>query len=184
VRVSPKPNRVATACALGLAAAVLAVSDARAQFAVAGQKVPPAETNFAGVRQVSPRYGLVVQINYDVRTAGDFDLSLVDDVYAGLLREFRRAPLVPADLLPLVVTTEAKIARFGEGGRRRMFRWLESEIRQHRDLHLSPTAIFISDGTLGDGEKLRSVLARGLRFLFDQKFRDALDSMDHPMPDR
>ena len=59
-----------------------------------------------------------------------------------------------------------------------------SEIRQHRDLHLSPTAIFISDETLGDGEKLRSVLARGLRFLFDQKFRDALDSMDHPMPDR
>jgi len=45
---------------------------ASAQFAVAGRKVPPAESNFAGVRQVTPRDGLVVQINHDARTAGDF----------------------------------------------------------------------------------------------------------------
>ena len=45
---------------------------ASAQFAVAGRKVPPAESNFAGVRQVTPRYGLVVQINHDAPTAGDF----------------------------------------------------------------------------------------------------------------
>src|SRR5215813_9713748 len=63
-----------TLAALALIAALLAPGSAGAQFTVAGRKVPPAETNFAGIRQVTPRYGLVVQINHDTRTAGDFEL--------------------------------------------------------------------------------------------------------------
>jgi len=58
--------------ALPLIAVLFAPEPASAQFAVAGRKVPPAESNFAGVRQVTPRDGLVVQINHDARTAGDF----------------------------------------------------------------------------------------------------------------
>ena len=177
------PVRVALS-ALPLIAALLAPGPASAQFTVAGRKVPPLETNFAGIRQVTPRYGLVIQINHDVRTAGDFELSLVDEVYASLLREAPRGPVVRADTLPLVIITQAKLDRFGEGGRRRMFRFLEHDLKKHPDLHLSPTAIFISDGALGNGERLRSLLARALRFHFDDRFREALESMDRPTPDR
>jgi hypothetical protein len=169
---------------LPLIAALWAPAPASAQFTVAGRKVPPAESNFAGVRQATPRYGLVVQINHDARTAGDFELSLVDEIYAGLLRESARHPVLRADALPLVITTQAKLDRFGEGGRRRMFRFLEPELKKHPDLHLSPTAIFISDGALGDGERLRSLLTRALRFHFDDRFRDAIESMDRLTPDR
>jgi hypothetical protein len=170
--------------ALPLIVTFLAPGPASAQFAIAGKKVPPAESNFAGVRQVTPRYGLVVQINHDAQTAGDFELGLVDEVYAGLLRDSRRGPVVRADALPLVVATQAKLDRFGEGGRRRMFRFLEPELKKHPDLHLSPTAIFISDGALGDGERLRSLLTRALRFHFNERFREAIESMDRPTPDR
>ena len=92
--------------------------------------------------------------------------------------------MIRADALPLVVTLQAKIDRFGEGGRRRMFRILEPELKTHKDLHVSPTAIFISDETLGDGERLRSVLTRALRFHFDERLREAIESMDRPIPDR
>jgi hypothetical protein len=170
--------------ALSLIAALSAPGLASAQFTVAGRKVPPAESNFAGVRQVTPRYGLVVQINHDVRTASDFELSLVDEIYASLLLESARRPVVKADALPLVITTQAKLDRFSEGGRRRMFRFLEPELRKHPDLHLSPTAIFISDGALGDEERLRSLLMRALRFHFDDRLREAIESMDRPIPDR
>ncbi|MGH7389738.1 MAG: hypothetical protein ACREM3_09815 [Candidatus Rokuibacteriota bacterium] len=170
--------------ALGLLGGVALATPAAAQFSVDGQKVAPAESNFAGVRQVTPRYGLVVQINHDVRRESDFELNLVDDVYAGLLQQYRQGPVVRADALPLVVSTQAKIARFGEGGRRRMFRFLEPELRRHQDLHLSPTAIFISDETLANAERLRSVLTRALRFHFDPQLREAIDSMDRPHPDR
>ena len=175
--------RVALA-ALPLIAALLAPEPASAQFSVAGRKVAPAESNFAGIRQVTPRYGLVVQINHDARTVGDFELGLVDEVYAGLLRESRRGPVVRADALPLVITTQAKLDRFGEGGRRRMFRFLEPELKKHPDLHLSPTAIFIADGALGNGDGLRSLLTRALRFHFDDRYRAAIESMDRPTPDR
>jgi hypothetical protein len=174
----------ATVLLLLLGAELLAPGDLGAQFAVAGKKVPPTESNFAGVRQVTPRYGLVVQINHGVRAAGDFDLVLVDEVYASLLREARRGPTVRAGALPLVVTTQEKIRRFGEGGRRRMFRFLEPELRTHRDLHLSPTAVFISDEALDNQDALRSVLTRALRFHFDDRFREAMESMDRPVPDR
>jgi hypothetical protein len=177
------PARVALA-ALPLIAALLAPASASAQFSVAGRRVAPVESNFAGVRQLTPRYGLVVQINHDTRAVGDFELNLVDEVYGSLLRESARGPVVKADALPLVVTTQAKLDRFGEGGRRRMFRLLEPEIKRHPDLHLSPTAIFISDEALGDGERLRSLLTRALRFHFDDRFRQAIESMDRPTPDR
>jgi len=170
--------------ALALLASVAAASPAAAQFSVNGQKVPPSESNFAGVRQVTPRYGLVVQINHDVRPPGDFDLVLVDEVYADLLRKSARGPVIRAETLPLVVSTQAKITRFGEGGRRRMFRFLEPELRKHPDLHLSPTAVFISEETLVDTGRLRSVLTRALRLHFDDRLREAIESMDRPHADR
>ena len=178
------PHRVRTVTALALVACLLLPGPASAQFTIGGKKVPPIETNFAGVRQVSPRYGLVVQINHDARTAGDFELSLLDDTYANLLHQYRGGPAIPTDLVPVVFVSEAKIARFGEGGRRRMFRWLEPELRKHPDVYISPAAIFVSDETLSDREKLRSALSRALGFLFDQRFRKALDSIEHPQPDR
>jgi hypothetical protein len=170
--------------AAALAAFAAFAGSAGAQFTVAGRKVPPIETNFAGVRQVSPRYGLIVQINHDAQPGGDFELGVVDETYASLLTRFRRAPVIRADLLPLVIVSEAKIARFGEGGRRRMFRWLEADLGKHPDMHLSPAGIFVSDRAVADREKLRSTLAVALGFLFDQRFRSALDSLDPPQPDR
>jgi hypothetical protein len=167
---------------VGLAVALLPVP-ADAQFTVAGRKVSPQETNFAGLRHASPRYGLVVQINHDAKLAGDFELDLVDETYATLLRKHQSAQ-VPAELLPVVFASDAKIVRFGEGGRRRLFRWLEPELREHPDVHLSPTAIFISDETLKDREKLRSALSRALSFLFNRRFRGALESIELPTPDK
>ena len=172
------------ACSLVVLVGLAAAPPARAQFSVGGKKAPPVESNFAGVRQSTPRYGLVVQINHDVRPPGDFELNLVDEIYRNLWRESRRGPVIRADALPLVVTLQAKIDRFGEGGRRRMFRILEPELKTHKDLHVSPTAIFISDETLGDGTRLRSVLTRALRFHFDERLREAIESMDRPIPDR
>jgi hypothetical protein len=170
--------------ALALLTILASAAPVSAQFSVAGQPVPPIETNFAGVRQVTPRYGLVVQINHDVRPPGDFDLSLVDEVYGDLLRRSRRGPVIRPEAMPLVVSTQAKITRFGEGGRRRMFRFLEPELKKHPDLHLSPTAVFISEETLADAGRLRATLTRALRFHFDDRFREAIESMDRPIPDR
>lgn len=164
-------------------AAMLDAPPAAAQFTIAGRKVAPQETNFAGVRQTSPRYGLVVQLNHDARLKGDFELTLVDEVYADLLRQHRTAA-VGTDSLPLVFVSDAKMARFGEGGRRRMFRFLEPELRNHPQVHLSPAAIFISDETLHDRDTLQSALGRALAFLFDRRFREALDSIERPRPDR
>lgn len=143
----------------------------------------PQETNFAGVRHTSPRYGLVVQLNHDARLHGDFELTLVDEAYGDLLTR-HRAAAVRTDSLPLVFVSDAKMARFGEGGRRRIFRFLESELRKHPDVHLSPAAIFISDETLHDPDKLNSALGRALAFLFDRRFREALESIERPLPDR
>jgi hypothetical protein len=166
-----------------LLAAVIDPCPAAAQFTIGGQKVAPQESNFAGVRHVSPRYGLIVQLNHDARLNGDFELTLVDDVYATLLRE-RRAAVVRADMVPLVFVSDAKMARFGEGGRRRIFRWLESDLRRHPDVHVSPAAIFVSDETLDDRQKLQSALSRALAFHFNPRFREALESIERPTPDR
>lgn len=169
--------------ALALLASVAAAAPAAAQFSVSGQKVPPAESNFAGVRQVTPQYGLVVQINHDVQLPMDFDLGLIDGVFAKLLVEHRRDPLVPATRLVVVVATDAKIARFGQAGQRRMFRWLEPELRAHRDFHVSPVAIFISDRVAADRAKLEAVLTRALGFYFDPRLKEALDAVDVAPPD-
>ena len=179
------PGRVALVLltALALAANVLDPCIAAAQFTIEGRKVMPQETNFAGVRHTSPRFGLVVQLNHDARLNGDFELTLVDDAYAGLLKQGRTAAL-PADALPVVFVSEAKMARFGEGGRRRIFRLLEPELRKHPDMHLSPAAIFISDENLSDRLKLQSALSRALTFLFDRRLRETFESIERPTPDR
>ena len=168
---------------LALAAGLLDPCPAGAQFTIAGRKVTPQESNFAGVRHSSPSFGLIVQLNHDARLNGDFELTLVDDAYAGLLRQGRTAAL-PADALPVVFVSDAKMARFGEGPRRRLFRLLEPELRKHPDVHLSPAAIFISDENLGDRAKLQSALSRALAFLFDRRFRETLESVERPAPDR
>lgn len=167
-----------------LAVVLLAPGGAAAQFTVNGSKLPPAESNFAGVRQVTPRYGIVVQVNHDAHAPRDLELTALDEVYAQVRRELKREPYIRPDALPFVITTGAKIARFGEGGRRRMFRFMEPELTGHKDLHLSPTAIFIAADTLQTDDSLRGALNRAVRFLFDEKFRQALDSMDQPIADR
>ena len=162
---------------------LLAPCPAAAQFTIGGQKVVPQESNFAGVRHTSPRHRLVVQINHDARHNGDLELTLVDEAYTSLLHQHRTA-VVRADMLPLVFVSEAKMARFGEGGRRRMFRWLESDLRRHPDVHVSPAAIFVSDQNLVDPQKLKAVLGRALAFHFNPRFREALESVERPTPDR
>jgi hypothetical protein len=181
-RVSPS-RAVLTLLAMLLLAGLSDPRPAAAQFTIGGRKVTPQESNFAGVRHASPRYGLIVQLNHDARLNGDFELTLVDDVYASLLRE-HRAAVVRADMLPLVFVSDAKMARFGEGGRRRMFRWLESDLRRHPDVHVSPAAIFVSDENLDDRQKLQSALSRALAFHFNPRLREALESVERPTPDR
>jgi hypothetical protein len=182
--VPMSPSRtVLLLLAVFLLAGLFDPCQAAAQFTIGGRKVAPQESNFAGVRHASPRYGLVVQINHDARLNGDFELTLVDDAYASLLNQHRSA-VVRADALPLVFVSDAKMARFGEGGRRRIFRWLESDLRRHPDVHVSPAAIFVSDETLDDRQKLQSVLSRALAFHFNPRFREALESIERPTPDR
>jgi len=181
----PWPPRLqGSILATAVAAALLTPVGAAAQFTLNGSKVPPAESNFAGVRQVTPRYRIVVQVNHDAQSPRDLELATVDDIYERVRRELKREPYIRPDSLPFVVTTGAKIARFGEGGRRRMFRFMEPELSGHKDLHLSPTAIFIAADTLQTDESMRGTLDRAVRFLFDEKFRQALDSMDRPVADR
>ena len=181
-RVSSSPA-IQSLLAIVALAGLLAPCPAAAQFTIGGQKVAPQESNFAGVRHASPRHGLVVQINHDARHNGDLELTLVDDAYTSLLQQHRSA-VVRADMLPLVFVSDAKMARFGEGGRRRMFRWLESDLRRHPDVHVSPAAIFVSDQNLDDPQKLRAVLSRALAFHFNPRFREALESVERPTPDR
>lgn len=181
-RVSPN-RAVLTLLATLLLAGVFDPCPAAAQFTIGGRKVAPQESNFAGVRHASPRYGVVVQLNHDARLNGDFELTLVDAAYASLLRQHRTA-VVSADALPLVFVSDVKMARFGEGARRRIFRWLESDLRKHPDVHVSPAAIFVSDENLDDRQKLESALSRALAFHFNRRFREALDSVERPTPDR
>jgi len=181
---------VRTQCAVLALTAILALihlpssAGAAAQFTIGGRRVMPQESNFAGVRHSSPRYGLVVQINHDAHFDGDFELTVVDETWAGLLQQHRTSSM-PPDSIPVVFVSDEKMARFGEGGRRRVFRFLEAEIRKHPDVHISPSAIFISDTNLADGLKLRSALQRALSFLFDKRYREALEGIERPpTPDR
>ena len=185
----PRLGPVRTRCAALVLTATLVLATlplsafADTQFTIGGRKVEPQENNFAGVRHTSPRYGLVVQINHDAKFDGDFELSVVDDTWANLLQQHRSAAMPPG-AIPVVFVADAKMARFGEGGRRRMFRFLDTEIRKHRDVHVSPSAIFISDANLTDGQRLRSALHRGLSFLFDKRYREALEGVERPTPDK
>lgn len=168
--------------ALALLASLAGATPASGQFLVDGKRVGPTETNFAGVRQISPLYGFVVQINHDARLDGDLDLGLIDDVFAKLQRDHRGEALVAPTRLVVVITTGAKIAKFGEAGQRRIFRWLEPDLRKHRDFHVSPVAIFIADQVAADREKLEAVLSRALSLYFDPRLKEALDSVDTQAP--
>lgn len=165
-----------------LLAGVVTAPPAEAQFSAGGRKVPPLEQNFAGVRQVSPLYRFGVQVNHDAELPGDFDLDVIDDTFTKLLREHRRDPLVPPSRLVVAITTGAKIAKFGEAGQRRIFRWLEPQLRKHRDFHVSPVAIFIADQVAAGRRKLEDVLTRALGLYFGTELKDALDSLDTGAP--
>jgi hypothetical protein len=145
-----------------------------AGFTVHGQKVPSVETNFAGERQVSPRFKVVVQINHDTEQTHDFELTFVDDIFQALLTDYRRDPFLPNDFLTVVIITEVKMRRFYEGPKRYLFRLLAREMETHPDIYLSPTAIFISEQTLGDERRLRAALYQGLGYLFNQEFYNAM----------
>src|SRR5262245_21148713 len=68
---------------------------AMAGFTVHGQKVPTIETNFAGDRQMSPRFKVVIQINHDTEQTRDLELTIVDDIFQTLLTDYRRDPFLP-----------------------------------------------------------------------------------------
>jgi hypothetical protein len=147
---------------------------AMAGFTVHGQKVPAIETNFAGDRQISPRFKVVVQINHDTEQTRDLELAIIDDVFEALLTDYHRDPFLPSDFLTVVFITDVKMRRFYEGPKRSLFRLLEREMEKHPDVYLSPTAIFISEQTLGDERRLRAALYQGLGYLFNQEFYDAM----------
>jgi hypothetical protein len=60
----PSPGRVVVLLLTALVLTGVLAPNSAAQFTVAGRKVMPQETNFAGVRHATPRYGLVVQLNH------------------------------------------------------------------------------------------------------------------------
>ena len=148
-----------------------------AGFMVRGKKVSSIETNFAGERQVSPKFKITVQVNHDAEQRRDLELTIIDDVFQSLLADHRRGPLLPSNYLTVVFVTEAKMRRFHEGPNRRIFRLLEGETQKSPDVYLAPTAVFISDSTLGDDRRLRSALYQGLGYLFNQEFYEAMQGL-------
>jgi hypothetical protein len=159
---------------------ILAV--AAAGFTIDGRPVKPQDSNFAGVRHVSPTYRIPVQINHDTQLTGDLELTIVDDVFQAVLAQHRRAPYVPIDALPVVFIAVLKLRRFSEGPRRLLFGQLETEIKKQRDVYVAPTAIFITDAALGDDARLRAVLRLGLGYLFNEDFYRALVGLEHAIP--
>jgi hypothetical protein len=168
---------LAPAIALSLTLHLLVSGWASAGFLVQGAPVPFLETNFAGERQLSPKFKVVVQINHDTEKTRDLELTIVDEVFQTLLAYHQRAPLLPSDFLTVVFITDAKMRRFFEGPKRRIFRILEGEMEKHPDVYLSPTAIFISASTLEDDQRLRTALYQGLGYLFNQEFYDAMEGL-------
>lgn len=150
---------------------------ASAGFTVSGKKVSSVETNFAGARQVSPKFKIVVQVNHDAEQTRDVELTMIDEVFQSLRADLRREPLLPSNFLPVVFITEVKMRRFHEGPRRWIFRLLEGEKGKHPDVYLSPTAVFISDSTLGDDRRLRAALYQGLSYVFSQEFYEAMQGL-------
>lgn len=152
-------------------------------FIIGGRPVEPQETNFAGARHASPSLRIPVQINHDTRPAGALELTIVDDVFRGLLAQHKREPYLPADSIPIVFIADQKMRQFIEGPRRLLFGRLETEIKkQQQDVYLSPSAIFINDATFADSEKLRAALRLGLSYLFNLDFYRAVVGLDHAIP--
>ncbi len=148
-----------------------------AGFTVSGKKVSSTETNFAGERQVSPKFKIAVQVNHDAGQTRDLELTIVDEVFQSLLADHRREPLLPRDFFRVVFITEAKMRRFYEGPKRWIFKLLEGKMEKHPDVYLSPAAVFISDSALGDDQRLRSALYQGLGYLFSREFYEAMQGL-------
>ena len=170
-------NAPLVASAMALALTLLLSSWAMAGFTVQGQQVSSIETNFAGERQVSPKFKVVVQMNHDTEKTRGLELTIIDEVFQALLTDLRREPLLPSNFLTVVFITEAKMRRFYEGPERRIFRMLEGKAGQHHDVYLAPMAVFISERTLEDDQRLRSALYQGLGHLFSQKFYEAMEGL-------
>src|SRR5262245_1325477 len=105
----------------------------------------------------------------------DLELTIIDEVFQALRTDHRREPLLPSTFLTVVFITEAKMRRFYEGPERRLFRMLKGEGGQHHDVYLAPTAVFLSERTLEDDQRLRSALYQGLGYLFSQQFYEAME---------
>lgn len=170
-------NTRPSACVIALLLLLLWSAWAVAGFTMQGQRVSAMETNFAGDRQVSPRFNVVVQINHDTEKRRHLELTVVDEVFQALRTDHRREPLLPSNFLTVVFITEAKMQRFYEGPKRRLFRMLEAEARPHPDVYLAPTAIFISESTLENDQRLRTALYQGLGHLFSQEFYEAMEGL-------
>jgi len=162
---------------MSLALQLIMPSWAIAGFTVNGKKVSSTETNFAGERQMSPKFKIAVQVNHDTEQTRDLELTIVDEVFQSLLADRRREPVLPSNFLPVVFITDVKMRRFHEGPRRWIFRLFEGEMEKHPDIYLSPTAVFISDSTLGDDRRLRSALYQGLGYFFSQEFYEAMQGL-------
>lgn len=162
--------------------ACTSLAEAGGGFTIGGRPVEPQESNFAGARHVTPNYKIPVQINHDTQTTTNVELAVVDDVFRTLLTQYRRNPYFAPDTLPVVFITDLKMRRFLEGPRRLLFGRLETEIKKQQEVYLSPTAIFITDTTLQDGDKLRAALSVGLSYLFNFDFYRAVVGLDHATP--
>lgn len=177
-----RPGRIVCVLAvwglLGSPSVVLA----GAAFAVGGRGVEPQDSNFAGIRHASPTYRITVQINHDTQGSARLDLGVIDEVYRSLLAQHRREPYLPAESVPVVFIADLKMRRFLEGPRRLLFGTLETELKKQDAVYPSPTAIFVTDATLADRDKLRAALRLGLGYLFNAEFYRAVVGLDHAVP--
>ena len=159
-----------------------AAAVAGGRFTIGGRVVEPQDSNFAGVRHASPKYRISVQINHDTRTVADLELSVVDEVFRVLLALHRREPFLTADAIPVVFIADMKMRRFIEGPRRLLFGNLETDLKKQPEVYVSPTAIFVTEATLADIERLQAALHLGLGYLFDADFYRAVVGLDHATP--
>ncbi len=183
---SPAPSgRPAWIVLLLLAWSLLAsptVARAGPAFTLGGRGVEPQDSNFAGIRHASPTYRITIQINHDTQASAPLELSVVDEVYRSLLIQHRREPYLPVEAVPVVFIADLKMRRFLEGPQRRMFGALETEVKKQDAVYPSPTAIFVTDATLADRDKLRAALRLGLGYLFNVEFYRAVVGLDHAVP--
>ena len=166
---------------IGVLACPLAAR-AGATFTLGRRPIAPTETNFAGHRQTSPTYRVVIQINHDTRGDVTLDLALVDDVYRVVRGQQKHDPLFARDALPLVFITEAKMQRFMEAPQRLLFGRMDFDVKKQADVYPSPNAVFISDATLADPLRLRRALEHGLGYFFNTEFHRAVGGLDQARP--